>query len=190
MTMFKIEENSYGFDAHWAGYSAFPDDAELIWDKSVVEERIEKHIQMRIQQLVDQSESNEYNYEDWDSEEELTCSWKPSIEDFEVKFSDHWQYGADLTIECCLHNDEDHPVWGFRGEAYEELRKIVQQLDIEDLYEAINAADVFEFCYYPDYGDEDSIKWETEKARAAGWVYDPEGFGGYGEWKRLEEETA
>ena len=42
--------------------------------------------------------------------------------------------------------------------------------------------DVFSNCYYPDYDDEDSVKRETEKARAAGFVYNPKGNGGYGEW--------
>ena len=188
--MFTIEKTTYGYVASCNTYSAFPEDAELIWDRSTIEKQIEDQLLQTIKQKLSNLQEQEYNYEDWDSEEEMTVSWKPSIEDFEVTFDDNWLYGAVLTIDVCLHNNDDHLVWEFKSEAYEELLKIVNMIDGEELGEAICNSDVLDHCYHPDYDDEESIAYETAKARAAGWVYDPEGHSGYGEWKEIAEETA
>ena len=178
--MFKITETSYGFDADMSMYSAFPTDADFIWNIHQVETRVEESIKRSIQILIDKAEAKEYNYEDED--EKVSLSWKPSIEDFEVNYDDSWQYGADLSIECHLHNDDEHTIWQFQEKAEEELYNIVQQLYPDYIDEAMMDGDVFSNCYYPDYDDEDSVKRETEKARAAGFVYNPKGNGGYGEW--------
>jgi len=186
--MFKIEETSYGFEADMSMYSAFPTDADFIWNIPQVESRVKESIERSIQILVDKAEAKEYNYED--EHEKVSLSWKPSIEDFEVYYEDSWQYGANLSIACYLHNDDEHTIWQFQKKAEKELYNIVQQLCPDYIDEAMMDGDVLSNCYYPDYDDEDSVKRETEKARAAGFVYNPKGNGGYGEWVELEEETA
>ena len=64
--MFKITETSYGFDADMSMYSAFPTDADFIWNIPQVETRVEESIKRSLQILIDKAEAKEYNYEDED----------------------------------------------------------------------------------------------------------------------------